>query len=328
MKEILSYLTQGNKLSKEEAKQILLEIGSGKHSEIEISAFLTVYIMRKITPQELAGFREAMLELAVQINLSGINTIDVCGTGGDGKNTFNISTLSSFVIAGTGAYVTKHGNYSVSSSSGSSDMLEYLGYKFSNDESKIKSELETAHYTYLHAPLFHPAMKYVAPVRKTLKLRTFFNILGPMINPTKPSHQMVGVFNPEVLELYVNVYKDLDIPFAIVYSLDGYDEISLTSEFNFYTNTEMRILAPQDLGLDQLKASDLFGGNSVEEAAKIFNTILSGEGTEAQNNVVIANAGMALYVYHENKTIEECTAMAKESLMSGKAKEVVKKLIG
>lgn len=327
MKEILHYLTQGNKLTHQEACNVLTDIGTGKYSDIEISSFLTIYIMRKITPQELAGFREAFLNLAVQIDLGDMPTIDVCGTGGDGKNTFNISTLSAFVIAGAGVKVSKHGNYSVSSSSGSSDMLEHLGYTFSNDADKIKRELDRANFTYLHAPLFHPAMKYVMPVRKTLKLKTFFNMLGPMVNPTKPTHQMVGVFDTEALELYANVYNDLNMPYAIVYSHDGYDEISLTSEFNFYSNNKVQILAPSDLGLDKLKQEDLFGGNTVEEAAKIFNNILNGTGTTAQNNVVIANAGMALYVYFQTKSIEECIGMARESLTSGAALNVIKNLI-
>ncbi|NBC82283.1 MAG: anthranilate phosphoribosyltransferase [Bacteroidetes bacterium] len=327
MKELLTHLIEGNILSKEEAKDALMQIAKGIHSDAEIASFLTIYIMRGVKAQELSGFREAMLDLCVAIDLSAYKTIDVCGTGGDGKHTFNISTLTAFVVAGAGAKVVKHGNYGVSSPSGSSNMLEYLGYQFSNDVHKLKSDLEKANLCYLHAPLFHPAMKNVGPVRKALKLKTFFNILGPLVNPARPQYQLTGVYSGEVQELYAGVFKMAGINHAIVYALDGYDEVSLTSDFRLIAADKDQVLSPSDIGFSHVEPEQIRGGRDVEESAGIFMTILEGNGTDAQNRVVMANAVLALQCYYPDKSLDECKVMAEESLLGKKALTVVKKLI-
>jgi anthranilate phosphoribosyltransferase len=327
MKETLTYLFAQNILSKEEAKEVLTKIGQGTYSESEIASFLTVYLMRKITPQELAGFREALLDLCIPVDLSEYNTIDVCGTGGDEKNTFNISTITSFVLAGAGIKVVKHGNYGVSSSCGSSNVLESLGYKSSNDISKIKKELEETSICYLHAPLFHPALRHVGPIRKSLRIRTFFNLLGPMVNPCRPKNQLVGVFNQEVQELYHQVYKNLDMNYFILYNLDGYDEISLTDSFRAISAKEDKIYSPSDLSFSLVKPEELYGGDSIVESAKIFTTVLEGKGTSAQTNAVLANSAFAIQCYYPEKSLSEALNMAQESIESGNASNTLKKLI-
>jgi anthranilate phosphoribosyltransferase len=327
MKEILTYLFEKNILSKTEAKDVMLAIGQGKHSDPEIASFLTVYLMRDITPQELAGFREALLDLAVPVDLSEYNTIDVCGTGGDEKSTFNISTLTAFVVAGNGEKVVKHGNYAISSACGSSNILESLGYKFSTSQDKLRKEIEQAGICYLHAPLFHPAMKYVGPVRKSLRLKTFFNLLGPMVNPSRPPNQIVGVYNEKVVDLYHQVFATSGIHHTIIHSLDGYDEISLTGKFRAISDSGDNVLSPENLGLPLIKAEDIHGGNSVEEALSIFSKILEGKGTKAQNYVVQANAAFALKCLHPENSLEDCLSSAKSSIESGNARRVLKSLI-
>lgn len=324
MKDILQYLFEGNKLTREQAKNSLSEVGKGQHSEAEFASFLTVFKMRPIDSEELAGFRDAMFELSSKVDLAGYNGIDIVGTGGDGKNTFNISTLACFVVAGAGVYVTKHGNYAASSTSGSSNVLEQLGYQFSNDENKLKNDLDKGNFCFLHAPLFHPAMKHIAPVRRALKLPTFFNILGPMMNPSSPKYQLLGVNNDENFAHYANVYDTLDINFAIVNSLDGYDEISLTSDTKVGLNGKETILSPDSFGMEALQPEDLFGGESVDEAAKIFLNVLENKATAAQKSVVLANAGLALHVVYPQKTLLDCVAMARESLESGNALKCLK----
>lgn len=319
MKNTLQYLFEGNKLTREEAKSTLLEVGKGKHSEAEFASFLTVFKMRPLESAELAGFRDAMVELSLKVDLSEYNGMDIVGTGGDGKNTFNISTLACFVVAGAGINITKHGNYATSSTSGSSNVLEFLGYKFSNNTEKLKSDLEKGGFCFLHAPLFHPAMKYIAPVRKALKIPTFFNILGPMINPSSPKYQLLGVNNSENFNHYKNVYKTLDIDFAIVNSIDGYDEVSLTNNTRVATKNSDTIFTVADFNMEQVQPEKLFGGNSVEDAAKLFLALLKGKGTGEQKNVVLANAGLAINVVYPEKELPECIEMAKESLQSGKA---------
>ena len=327
MKDILNYLFEGKALTREQARESLANFASGTYSESEMSSFLTVFNMRKIKPEELAGFRDAMLDLAVQIDLVDYNLIDVCGTGGDEKNTFNISTLSAFVVAGAGAKVVKHGNYAVSSPCGSSNIFEHFGYQFSNDPSKLQQEIEKTNICYLHAPLFHPAMKNIAPVRKALKVKTFFNILGPMVNPARPKNQLIGVFSEEVQQLYAEVYKQIGVNHIIVYSLDGYDEISLTGDFRYISLQKQELLTPDSLGLLKIDHIELFGGNTVQEAAGIFEDILSGNGTDAQQNVVVANSAMALKCYYPEKSLEDCIFMASESLKSKKAYQKLKQLI-
>jgi anthranilate phosphoribosyltransferase len=310
MKEVLNYLFAKNILTKEAAKETLMNIGQGKYSEPEIASFLTVYLMRRIAPQELAGFREAFLELCVPVDLSDYKTIDVCGTGGDEKHTFNISTLTSFVLAGAGIKVVKHGNYAVSSSSGSSNIMEFLGYKFANNQDKMRREIEEADICYMHAPLFHPAMKFVAPVRKSLKVKTFFNLLGPMVNPSRPKQQMVGVYDEDVLELYHQVYKDASMNYYILFSLDGYDEISLTGDFRVVSANESKIYSPEMIGMKKIRPEEISGGSNVEESVKIFTDVLDGMGTAAQQNVVLANAAFAVKCYHPEKSIAK-KALAK-----------------
>ena len=326
MKEILEYLFTGQTLTRAQAKESLLEVGQGMHSEPEFASFLTVFKMRPITSEELAGFRDAMADLCLATDLSEYNAIDVVGTGGDGKNTFNISTLACFVIAGAGVNVTKHGNYAVSSTSGSSNLLELLGYKFSNDIEKLKNDLEKGNFCFLHAPLFHPAMKYIAPVRRALKVQTFFNILGPMVNPSSPKYQVLGVNNLENFNHFKNVYETLYVNYAVVNSLDGYDEISLTSETRIATNHKEYVLSPSDFGMKNIQPEKLYGGNTVEEAAKIFVGILEGKGTDEQNNVVIANAAIGLNIYYPEKELMECVELATESLKNGKALEKLRKV--
>ncbi len=319
MKNTLKHLFTYKTLSEEQAYNALVQIAEGAYNDCEIAAFLTTYNMRSITVNELIGFRDALLDLCLKIDLSDYNTIDLCGTGGDGKNTFNISTLTSFVVAGAGEKVAKHGNYGVSSACGSSNVMEYLGYNFSNDASKLRKSIDKAGICFLHAPLFHPAMKNVAPVRRKLGVKTFFNMLGPMVNPSFPKNQMVGVFSLELARLYNYLYQHNNKNYVVLHSLSGYDEISLTDKVKVIANNREELLSPEYLGFETLTAEQLFGGNTVPEAAKIFTTILQGGGTNAQNSVVIANAAMALHCLHPQVSYADCKARAAESLLSKKA---------
>lgn len=327
MKDTLNHLFAGNTLTREEAHHALVGIGEGQFSDAEIASFLTVFRMRPIKAEELAGFRQALLDLCVAVDLSDFNTIDVVGTGGDGKNTFNISTLSCFVLAGAGYKVTKHGNYGLSSVSGASNMFEYFGYKFSNNPDKLRREVEQAGICFLHAPLFHPAMKNVGPVRKALKVRTLFNMMGPIINPSFPKNQLVGVSDLETMDLYNRVFAESDQNYVIVHSLDGYDEISLTGDARFVTNNAEDSISAANFGLSPVKPEELSGGNSVDDAAKIFRNILEGKGTGAQKDVVIANAAMGIRCISPDKSLADCVAEASESLEAGKALAVLGKLM-
>ena len=325
MKEILNRLINQETISKQEAKNVLVNISQGVYNTSQIASFLTVYMMRSISVEELDGFREALLELCLPVNLSDFNTIDLCGTGGDGKDTFNISTLASFVTAGAGVKVAKHGNYGVSSSCGSSNVLEYLGIKFSSDEAFLQRSIDKAGICILHAPLFHPAMKNVAPIRKELGVKTFFNMLGPMVNPSFPQNQMVGVFNLELARMYGYLYQTTDKNYAILHDLAGYDEISLTDRTKMITNDEDKMIIPSDLGIGRIKQEDIYGGKTVKESAEIFMKVLKGEGTKAQINVVCANAGLAISVVNKSSH-QEGFDLAKESLHSKKALQVFKQL--
>ncbi len=325
MKKLLNRLINHQSISKEEAKQVLVNISKGDYNQSQIASFLTVYMMRSITIEELEGFRDALLELCLAIDFSHYNTVDLCGTGGDGKNTFNISTLSSFVTAGAGVKVTKHGNYGVSSISGSSNVMEYLGIKFSNKKDYLEKCLDKAGICVLHAPLFHPAMKNVAPIRKELGVKTFFNMLGPMVNPSFPKNQLVGVFNLELARLYGYLYQNTNKNFTILHALDGYDEISLTGDTKVISNQTEKMLSPNDFGVQQIKQQDIFGGDTVKASADIFINVICGKGTEAQNNVVSANAGMAIATV-KKITPKEGFELAKKSLLSGKGLEALNKL--
>ncbi|MDX9882825.1 MAG: anthranilate phosphoribosyltransferase [Prolixibacteraceae bacterium] len=326
MKTTLEYLFAGNLLQKEEARAILTRIGQGDFSEAEIAAFLAVFRMRRIAADELAGFRQALLDLCVPVDFSGYNTIDVVGTGGDGKNTFNISTLSCFVLAGAGYKVAKHGNYGLSSVSGASNMFEYFGYKFSNNPDKLHREIDETGICFLHAPLFHPAMKYVGPVRKALKVRTLFNMMGPIINPASPDNQLVGVSDLDTMNLYHQVYRESEQNSLIVHSLDGYDEVSLTGVTRFVSGQTEDNLSPADFGFSSISPEELSGGNSVEDAAKIFKNVLEGNGSPAQKNVVVANAALGIHCISPGKSLFDCVAEADESLKSGRALKVFNQL--
>lgn len=326
MKEILNRLINQENISSEEAKRVLVNISNGVYNQSQIASFLTVYMMRSITIEELRGFRDALLELCIPVHLEDYNTIDLCGTGGDGKDTFNISTLSSFVTAGAGVQVTKHGNYGVSSTCGSSNVMEHLGIKFSNDLDFLKRSIEEAGICVLHAPLFHPAMKNVAPIRRELGVKTFFNMLGPMVNPAFPKNQMVGVFSLELLRLYGYLYQETNKNYAIVHALDGYDEISLTGKAKVISNRSETLFDASTLDMDDILPEDIYGGHTVKEAAEIFLKVINGNGTDAQNNVVCANAGLAIATV-KNLSHKEGFELAKESLFSGKAKQSLDKLI-
>lgn len=312
-------------LDKEEAKQILVNIANGRYNPSQIAAFMTVYMMRSITVEELEGFRDALLELCLAIDLGGYNPIDLCGTGGDGKDTFNISTLASFVTAGAGIGVTKHGNYGVSSTCGSSNVMEQLGIKFSNDPDFLKRSMDEAGICVLHAPLFHPAMKNVAPIRRELGVKTFFNMLGPMVNPAFPKNQIVGVFNLELARMYGYLYQNTDKNFTVMYALDGYDEISLTGNTKTISNGAEGMLKPADFGVAAVSAEEIVGGADVAGSASIFMDILKGNGTQAQNNVVCANAGIAIATV-QGLSPREGFAKAMDSLMGGEALKILSKL--
>lgn len=327
MKNILNYLYEHKTLSKEEAKEVLTNIAKGLYNHSQIASFISVYLMRSITLQELSGFRDALLDLCIPVDLSDYDTIDVCGTGGDAKDTFNISTLVTFVVAGAGASVAKHGNYAVSSTCGSSNIMEYAGYKFSNDQAKLRKELEITGVCFLHAPLFNPAMKNVAPVRKELGVKTFFNMLGPLVNPAFPKKQMVGVYNLEIARLYSYIFQQSEKDFVIIHSLDGYDEVSLTGDCKMFTRDMEQIISPSVLGLKKCMPQELAGGKTISEASNIFMRILENKDTAARHDVVIANAGMGLKAYYPEKSMSECIDMARESLESGKAFRALKKLI-
>jgi anthranilate phosphoribosyltransferase len=326
MKEILNELIDHRSLTKDTAKKVLVDLTSGKFNLSQTAAFMTVYMMRSITVDELQGFRDAMLEQCLRVDFDR-PVIDVCGTGGDGKNTFNLSTLSAFVVAAAGQPVAKHGNYGVSSACGSSNVMEHFGYKFTNDMDALKTTLDRTNICFMHAPLFHPAMKNVAPIRKDLGVKTFFNMLGPMVNPAFPTRQLVGVFSLELARQYGYLYQNTSKDFVILHSIDGFDEVSLTGPFKIFDNSGEKMLQPADLDLPDLKYEDIRGGHTVEESARIFLDVLEGKGTAAQNNAVIANAAMALYAANQKAGIKSAVASARETLQSGKAHATFRKLI-
>lgn len=319
MKEILQYLFNHHTLSKSEAKAIMIEIAQNKFNVIEVTAFISVFLMRNITLKELEGFREALLLMAAPVNLDASDAIDIVGTGGDGKNTFNISTLASFIVAGAGQKVTKHGNYGASTTTGSSNVMEELGYQFKNDSDMLNRDLERANICFLHAPYFHPALQSVGALRRSLGLRTFFNLLGPLVNPAKPQFSMIGVYNLEIARIYQYLLQKDEKDFILVHSLDGYDEISLTHDSKIITKKGEEIYSPEDLGFDSITQESIKAGKTTQESAKIFRDILEGRGTPQQNSVVLANAAVALH--HTNKfgNYDDCLLLAQESLESKKA---------
>jgi anthranilate phosphoribosyltransferase len=326
MKKILNELIDHRSLTKETARQVLVDLASGKFNQSQTTAFMTVYMMRSITVDELQGFRDAMLELCIRADFDQ-PVMDVCGTGGDGKNTFNMSTLSSFVVAAAGQPVAKHGNYGVSSACGSSNVLEHFGYKFTNDINALKRSLDRANICFMHAPLFHPAMKNVAPIRKDLGVKTFFNMLGPMVNPAFPKRQLVGVFSLELARQYGYLYQNTSKDFLILHSLDGYDEVSLTGPVKFFNNEGEKILEPSQFGLSRLRYDEIRGGDTIEESATIFMSVLENRSTEAQKTAVIANAAMALYAANRKQGLMLAVSQAREALESGRALKAFRSLI-
>ena len=325
MKDLLYRMFEHGNLTREESRDVMLKIADGKFNDSQLAAFMTVFLMRSITTEELTGFRDAILERRLPVSFGAEDAIDIVGTGGDGKNTFNISTASCFVVAGTGRKVVKHGNYGASSVSGASNVLEHHGVKFSAEEEKLQRSFEESGVCYLHAPFFSPALKSVAPVRKSLAVRTFFNMLGPLVNPVMPKHQLLGVYNLKLLRLYNYIAQNEGIACTVVHSLDGYDEISLTSPFKVSSTFGERIYTPEELGFPTVSQEELWGGNSVAEAAKIFDNVLEGKATEAQENCVVANSAFALTTLEPDLTIEDAIKEAKESVKSGAAKEKFKK---
>jgi anthranilate phosphoribosyltransferase len=327
MKQILDHLFDQKTLSRQEAKEILKDIAIGKYNNSQMAAFMIAFCMRSITVHELEGFRDAMLDLCLNAELDDYELVDLCGTGGDGKNTFNISTLASFVVAGAGYKVAKHGNYGVSSGCGSSNVMEYLGYKFTNDQSTLRKNIETAGICFLHAPLFHPAMKNVAPIRRELGVKTFFNMLGPMVNPAQPKNQMVGVFSLELARLYAYLYQKSDKNYTILHALEGYDEVSLTCDFKTFTNRGEHINSLNALGFEKIDASAIAGGDTVEDSAKIFMHVLNGTGSDEQNNVVLSNAAIAINTIKPQCSFADCFYEAEMSLKNKKALSCFQKLV-
>ncbi len=326
MKKILNRLTQYETLTENESRNIIIDISEGKLNTSQISSFLTIFMIRNITIEELNGFRKALIELSLKIDLKEFDPIDLCGTGGDEKDTFNISTLASFVTAGSGVKVAKHGNYGVSSSCGSSNVLEYLDLKFNNDSDKIRKAVDKANICFLHAPLFHPAMKNVAPVRKELGLKTFFNMLGPMVNPSMPEKQVVGVYNLELARIYNYLYQTTDINYNIIHSIDGYDEISLTNGTKVYSRESEFILGSEDFNLKNIDSKNIIGGKDIKSSSKIFMDVLNGNGSTDQENVVCANASLAIALSKDISIIEAFN-QAKESIKTKNALKCFNDLI-
>lgn len=327
MKHILLKLLDYQYLTRIESRELLTAIVNGEVPETQLSAIITIFLMRSISVDEVLGFREALMEMRTHIDLSEYKAVDIVGTGGDGKNTFNISTTASFVVAGAGYPVVKHGNYGATSVSGSSNAMEQQGVKFTTDADILRKSLDEASIAYLHAPLFSPALKAVAPTRKSLGVRTFFNVLGPLVNPVEPEYQLLGVYNLSLSRLYRYIYQANKKKFSIVHSMDGYDEISLTGDFKVISNNGEHLYHPEELGLNRIKESDIYGGTTIQEAVAIFNNVLSGTATSAQTNVVIANAAFAIQMMEENKTIEECIDIARESIIAKKALKSLNKFI-
>ena len=327
MKKILNHLFEQKTFGKDESKEILTNITLGKYNASQMAAFMAAYCMRNITVEELEGFRDGMLELCLKANLQEYELIDLCGTGGDGKDTFNISTLASFIVAGAGYKVSKHGNYGVSSGCGSSNVMEYLGYTFSNDTDHLKRSLDNAGICFLHAPLFHAAMKTVAPIRKELGVKTFFNMLGPLVNPARPKYQMVGVFSLELARLYAYLYQKSDTKYTIVHALEGYDEISLTCDFKTFSASGEHIHSIAQLGFDKIDPEKIGGGSTVKDSADIFKAVLEGDGTTEQNNVVVCNAAVAIRTIKPEQSFADCFYEAEESLQSKKALNSFKKML-
>jgi len=328
MKKILNHLFENKSFSREEAQRILTAIAAGEFNTSQIAAFITAFGMRNITVAELQGFRDAMLDLCVKVDLSGYELVDLCGTGGDGKDTFNISTLASFIVAGAGYKVAKHGNYGVSSGCGSSNVMEFMGYSFTADQDELRRSLDRSGICFIHAPLFNPAMKIVAPIRKDLGVKTFFNMLGPMVNPAQPKNQIVGVFSLELARLYAYLYQDTDKNYTIIHSVDGFDEVSLTCDFKTFSKNGEALVKPADLGFEQISEFEIAGGDTIKSSANIFLNVLQGTGTDPQNNVVLCNAAIAIQTIKPEQSFADCFYEAESSLVGGLALKSFQNLVG
>ena len=326
-KSTIEQIMQGYHLSASEAFSVMSKLGDGAYNDSQKTALIIALSSRDLSLEEIAGFRNALLELSVKTTLTSYNAIDLCGTGGDEKNTFNISTLASFVVAAAGYKVAKHGNYGVSSVSGSSNVLEKLGYKFSADSSKLERELNELNICFLHAPLFHPALKNVSDTRKQLGIKTIFNSLGPLVNPARTKKQFVGVYNLKLARLYHYLLQQDAKDYVVVHALDGYDEISLTSSVQYFSSTGEQLLEPSGFGLEMNTQQQLYGGETLDDALAIFKKVIANEGTAAQTNAVLANAAAGIQCFENNKSLPECVAIAKEAIVSGKANQLLKKLI-
>ncbi len=327
MKAILNYLFDHNHLTREQSKEILIKISKGEYNSSQVASFITVFMMRSVDVEELTGFKDALLELCKPIDLDGVESTDLCGTGGDGKNTFNISTTTAFIVAGAGYKVSKHGNYGVSSICGSSNVLEHLGYKFSDDVDKLKRQLDASNICFIHAPLFHPAMKFVAPIRRELGVKTFFNMLGPLVNPARPTHQSVGVFSLELARLYNYILDKENRNYSVIHALDGYDELSLTGDALVIQRHGEKLVNASDFNLAAKKAEALFGGESIAEAGDILTSILKNEASATQTEVVLANAAVAIKNFETQKTLSECYEIGKEALENGSAFKTLEKVV-
>ena len=327
LKGIIQKLLAKQSLNSEEASEVMRSIASGNVPSSQIAAFITVYMMRPIHVYELEGFRNALLDLALEVPLEFENATDMCGTGGDGKNSFNISTLASIVVAGAGYKVVKHGNYGVSSVCGSSNVLEFLGYQFTQSINTLQDQLNATNICFLHAPLFHPALASVGPIRKELGMKTFFNMLGPLVNPARPTHQFVGVFSQELSRLYKYLFQASDLKnYTVVYAMDGYDEISLTGKYFLSSRKEEKLVSPEEMGFARVQPNQIFGGDTIDSAAEIFMQILKAKGTEAQHEVVIANAASSIQCLEPNLDFEVCVSEARESLLEGKGLKIIQQL--
>lgn len=327
MQTLLNKLLNRKTLSGEEAKALLYEITSGRANDAQIVAAITAMMMRNVSSEELMGFRQGLLEQAIVPTIKADNAIDVCGTGGDSKNTFNISTLAAIVIAAAGYKVIKHGNYGVSSFCGSSTILEGFGYRFTSNSEELQAQLDEVGICFLHAPLFHPCLKRVADIRKALGVRTFFNFLGPLVNPVQPAYQLTGVYNLNIARMYQEILKGERKGFKVVHSVDGYDEVSLTDRFKVISENEETIIYPDEIGQDNVKEEDLFGGTDIHESMDFFLDILSGRGTQIQQKVVLVNAAYGIQCFHPEKSFDECYAQASEALESGEALMKFKKVV-
>lgn len=327
MKEILYKLFDYEYLTREEAKEVLSSIVTGNIPDTQIASLITSFLMRSISVDEILGFRDALLDMRVNVDLADYKPLDIVGTGGDGKNTFNISTSACFVVAGAGYNVVKHGNYGATSISGASNVIEQQGVKFTTDNDTLRRSLDNCNIAYLHAPLFSPALKAVAAVRKSLGVRNFFNVLGPLVNPVQPEYQMLGVYNLAMSRLYSYIYQEENKKFSIVHSLDGYDEISLTSQFKVVSNKGEQLFMPEDLNFNRIEQRELNGGETPEAAAKIFRNVLNVNATEGQMNAVLVNAAFGIQTIEQEKSIDECLEIARDSLYGKKALNALKKFV-